>query len=175
MTVLPEGALQTSARNVWHVAFLAYGRGRGASASTTRPRWFAKDGGRRALGGDTVSDRSHRGPSVHRRPPGVPTIARGARQRQARLFWPPRLSAGRYGPILERRASASGNAPPGAPEGDVQYRAGWLSAHGRPDRKFSGADAVAVGTLRARFERATWLFLKGLLSCMFESSRVSSG
>ncbi len=86
---------------------------------------FAKDGGgRRALGGDTVSDRSHRGPSVHRRPPGVPTIARGARQRQARLFWPPRLSAGRYGPILERRASASGNAPPGAPEGEVQYRAG---------------------------------------------------
>jgi len=69
-----------------------------------------------------------------------------------------------------RRACASGNAPPGTPEGDVQYRAGRLSAHGRPDRKVSGADAVAVGTLRARFERATWLLLKGLLSCMFVQS-----
>src|SRR6266478_1991110 len=27
------------------------------------------------------------------------------------LYWPPRLSAGRYGVILERRASASGSAP----------------------------------------------------------------
>ena len=71
---------------------------------------LAKEGrGRQALGGDTVSDRSHRG---HRRPPpSVPTIARGARERQARLFWPPILSAGRYGVILERRASASGSAP----------------------------------------------------------------
>src|SRR5262245_23985131 len=47
-------------------------------------------GGRRGVGDDTVSDRSHRGPSVHRRP-GVPTIAREAHERQARLFWPPRL------------------------------------------------------------------------------------
>jgi len=72
---------------------------------------LAKDGrGGRALGGDTVSDRSHRGPRVHRRPPGVPTIARGVRERQARLFWLPRLSVRRCGPILERRAAASGSA-----------------------------------------------------------------
>src|SRR2546426_2470791 len=57
---------------------------------------FANDGGgRRALGGDTVSDRSPRGPTVHRPPPPrVPTIAPSAREPQARLVWPPIRAAG---------------------------------------------------------------------------------
>src|SRR5437870_7582806 len=93
---------------------------------------FAKDGGgRRALGGDTVSDRSHRGPSVHRGPPSVPTIARGARQRQARLFWPSTLSAGRYASILRATCLRVGQRTSWRPGRRRSNTARCLSALGR--------------------------------------------